>query len=113
MIWRPARARRSVPCITTGSCSATSRLHWYFAEDSETARFSASLVRVEYEREAHVTDMYSKLDDAIAVKEPAKPRGDVEKALADSDVRHHGEYYVPIRTSTMSSSMYASTVIKP
>ena len=80
------------------------------AENSETARFAASLVRVEYEREAHVTDMYSKLDDAIAVKEPAKPRGDVEKALADSDVRHHGEYYVPIEHHNPMEP-YASTVI--
>ena len=80
------------------------------AENSETARFAASLVRVEYEREAHVTDMYSKLDDAIAVKEPAKPRGDVENALADSDVRHHGEYYVPIEHHNPMEP-YASTVI--
>ena len=28
------------------------------AETSEVARFAASLVRVEYESEAHVTDMY-------------------------------------------------------
>jgi CO/xanthine dehydrogenase Mo-binding subunit len=28
------------------------------AETSEVARFAASLVRVEYEREAHVTDVY-------------------------------------------------------
>jgi xanthine dehydrogenase YagR molybdenum-binding subunit len=54
--------------------------------------------------------MYSKLDDAIAVKEPAKPRGDVEKALADSDVRHHGEYYVPIEHHNPMEP-YASTVI--
>ena len=79
------------------------------AENSETARFAASLVRVEYEREAHVTDMYSKLDDAIAVKEPAKPRGDAAKALADSDVRHHGEYYVPIEHHNPMEP-YASTV---
>ena len=29
------------------------------AEDWETARFAASLVRVEYEEEAHVTDLLS------------------------------------------------------
>jgi xanthine dehydrogenase YagR molybdenum-binding subunit len=80
------------------------------AENSETARFAALLVRVEYEREAHVTDIYSKLDDAIAVKEPAKPRGDVANALADSDVRHHGEYYVPIEHHNPMEP-YASTVI--
>ena len=79
------------------------------AEDSETARFAASLVRVEYEKEAHVTDIYSKRDDAFALPAPAKPRGDAAKTLAASDVRHQGEYSVPIEHHN-PMELYASTV---
>ena len=79
------------------------------AEDSETARFAASLVRVRYEKETHVTDIYSKRDDAVALAAPAKPRGDAAKALAASDVRHQGEYYVPIEHHNPMEP-YASTV---
>ena len=35
------------------------------AETSEIARFAASLVRVEYEQEPHVTDMYRQRDAAV------------------------------------------------
>src|SRR5262245_18008668 len=38
------------------------------AEEPEVARFAASLVRVEYEEEAHVTDIYRQRDAAFAVK---------------------------------------------
>ncbi|MGO4706769.1 xanthine dehydrogenase family protein molybdopterin-binding subunit [Microvirga sp. 2MCAF38] len=79
------------------------------AENSETARFAASLVRMSYETAPHVTDIYSKLDDAFALKTPAKPRGDAAKAFAASDVRHHGEYYVPIEHHNPMEP-YASTV---
>ena len=40
------------------------------AETSEIARFAASLVRVNYEKEAHVTDVHSQRDSAIPVKPP-------------------------------------------
>lgn len=79
------------------------------AEDSETARFAASLVRVDYEKEPHVTNIYSKRDETFAVDEPAKPRGDAAKAFAASDVRHQGEYYVPIEHHNPMEP-YASTV---
>ena len=38
------------------------------AETSEIARFAASLVRVEYETEAHITDVYRQREAAIPVK---------------------------------------------
>src|SRR5919197_1055670 len=41
------------------------------AEESEIARFAASLVRVEYDEEAHVTDVYRRRDEAFAVERPA------------------------------------------
>jgi xanthine dehydrogenase YagR molybdenum-binding subunit len=80
------------------------------AEDSETARFAASLVRVEYEEEEHMTDIYAKQGDAFAVEVPAKPRGDAARAFAASDIRHQGEYYVPIEHHNPMEP-YASTVV--
>ena len=35
------------------------------AEEWEIARFAASLVRVEYERETHATDLHARLDDGL------------------------------------------------
>jgi xanthine dehydrogenase YagR molybdenum-binding subunit len=90
------------------------------AETSEIARFAASLVRVEYEIEAHVTDVYHQRDAATPVKAPTnpiealfappKPRGAPELALAAAAVRHQGEYYVPIEHHN-PMELYASTVI--
>jgi xanthine dehydrogenase YagR molybdenum-binding subunit len=90
------------------------------AETSEAARFAASLVRVEYETDAHVTDVYRQRDAAIPVKPPATPiealftppktRGRPEQALAAAVMRHAGEYYVPIEHHN-PMELYASTVI--
>jgi xanthine dehydrogenase YagR molybdenum-binding subunit len=80
------------------------------AEDSETARFAASLVRVAYERDAHLTHLGARLDDAFARKSPAKPRGDAAGALTASDARHHGEYSVPIEHHNPMEP-FASTVM--
>ncbi|HEY5965321.1 MAG TPA: xanthine dehydrogenase family protein molybdopterin-binding subunit, partial [Xanthobacteraceae bacterium] len=43
------------------------------AETSEAARHAASLVRVEYEQEPHVTDIYRARDAAVPVKAPTSP----------------------------------------
>jgi CO/xanthine dehydrogenase Mo-binding subunit len=43
------------------------------AKTSEIARFAASLVRVEYNKEAHVTDVYRRPDAAIFIKPPTTP----------------------------------------
>ena len=90
------------------------------AETSEIARFAASLVRVEYEREAHVTDVYGQRDAAIPVKPPTndfealftppKPRGTPEQALTAAAVRHEAEYYIPIEHHN-PMELYAATVI--
>ena len=66
------------------------------AEESEIARFAASLVRVEYEREAHVTDFGANRDRAFVAQQPAKPRGDADKAFAAADVRHEADYHIPV-----------------
>jgi xanthine dehydrogenase YagR molybdenum-binding subunit len=90
------------------------------AETSEIARFAASLVQVQYDEEAHVTDLHRQRDAATAVKAPTnpiealftppKPRGDADRALAAAAVRHEGEYYVPIEHHN-AMELYASTVI--
>src|SRR6202022_3842173 len=80
------------------------------AEDWETARFAASLVRPEYEQEAHATDLHRKLDEAKAIDTPAKPRGKADSAFAAADVRHRGEYYIPVEHHN-PMELFASTVI--
>src|SRR5262249_32318139 len=40
------------------------------AETLETARYAASLVRVEYDEEAHVTDLYRQRDQAVPPQPP-------------------------------------------
>ena len=40
------------------------------AEEAEIARFAASLVRVEYDAETHVTDLYRQRDAAFALETP-------------------------------------------
>jgi xanthine dehydrogenase YagR molybdenum-binding subunit len=90
------------------------------AAEPEIARFAASLVRVEYDEEAHLTDMYRQRDAAVALQTPAnpaenpfappKPRGQPEQAFAAAEMRHRGEYYVPIEHHN-PMELYASTVI--
>jgi xanthine dehydrogenase YagR molybdenum-binding subunit len=87
------------------------------AEEPEIARFAASLVRVEYDEEAHVTDVYRQRDEAVASAKPGenmfappKPRGTAEQAFPGADVRHQGEYYVPIEHHN-PMELYASTVM--
>src|SRR5438477_3784472 len=86
------------------------------AEEPEIARFAASLIRVAYEEETHVTDFYRQRDDAFALNPgddpfgPPKPRGNVNRALAAAAVRHEGEYHVPIEHHN-PMELYASTVI--
>jgi xanthine dehydrogenase YagR molybdenum-binding subunit len=90
------------------------------AEESEIARFAATLVRVEYGKEAHVTDVHRQRDAAVALAAPAnpaenpfappKPRGTAEQALAAAEAHHRGEYYVPIEHHN-PMELYASTVI--
>ena len=80
------------------------------AEDFETAKFAASLVRVEYEEQAHVTDLQQRLDKAKPIDTPPKPRGKADKALAAAPVSHHGEYFIPVEHHN-PMELFASTVI--
>ena len=90
------------------------------AETSEIAQFAASLVRVEYDKESHVTDVYRQRDAAVPTKAstdpieamftPPKARGAPDQALAAAAVRHEAEYCVPIEHHN-PMELFASTVI--
>ena len=90
------------------------------AQTSEIARFAASLVRVDYETDTHITDVHCQREAAIPLKPPGDPieamftppktRGRPEQALAAAAVRHAGEYYVPIEHHN-PMELFASTVI--
>jgi xanthine dehydrogenase YagR molybdenum-binding subunit len=87
------------------------------AETPEIARFATSMVRVEYHREQHVTDVHQERDRAVPPQPateagylPPKPRGTPDPALAAAAVRHEGEYHVPIEHHN-PMELYASTVI--
>jgi xanthine dehydrogenase YagR molybdenum-binding subunit len=79
------------------------------AEEWEIARFAASLVRVEYEEESHITDLHRQRDQAFALKGRTKTRGKADKALAAAALGHEGEYYIPIEHHN-PMELFASTV---
>jgi xanthine dehydrogenase YagR molybdenum-binding subunit len=81
------------------------------AEDQETAKFAASLVRVEYQAEMHLTDLHQRLVEAKPISTPPKPRGKADKALAGAAVRHQGDYFIPVEHHN-PMELYASTVIR-
>ena len=80
------------------------------AEDFETAKFAASLVHLEYEEQAHVTDLRQQLDEAKPINTPPKPRGKADKALAAAPVSHHGEYFIPVEHHN-PMELFASTAV--
>jgi xanthine dehydrogenase YagR molybdenum-binding subunit len=90
------------------------------AKTTEIARHAASLVRVEYENESHVTDIFHQRDAAVPIKTPSDPigalfappktRGTPDQALAAAVVHHEAEYFVPIEHHN-PMELYASTVI--
>lgn len=67
------------------------------AESLELARYAASLIKVEYEKEAHSTDLMTSGDQMH--KAPAhlpEPRGDTEQALNNAAVKVEGKYTTPV-----------------
>jgi xanthine dehydrogenase YagR molybdenum-binding subunit len=90
------------------------------AESSEAAQFATSLVLVEYEEEAHVTDIYRQREAAVPPKAPSNPfetlfaspktRGAPDQALAAAAVRHEAEYFIPIEHHN-PMELFASTVV--
>jgi xanthine dehydrogenase YagR molybdenum-binding subunit len=86
------------------------------AETSEAARFAATLIAVEYDKQPHVTDIFDQRDAAEPIEGsadgmgPPKRRGNPEKALAAAAVRHEAAYHVPVEHHN-PMELYASTVI--
>src|SRR5258708_31820388 len=80
------------------------------AEEWEVARYAASLVRIEYEKQAFVTDLRQERDRAFVVKKPAKPRGNAVKAYAAAEVRHEAEYFIPTEHHN-PMELFATTVM--
>jgi xanthine dehydrogenase YagR molybdenum-binding subunit len=80
------------------------------AEEWEIAQFAASLVGVEYEAEVHATDLHARLEEAVVIKKPDKPRGDAVKAHAAAAVRHEAEYFIPTEHHN-PIELFASTVV--
>lgn len=78
------------------------------AEDFETATYAASLVKVDYEEQPHITDL--QLGNTVSLAAPAKPRGDAAEAFRASDIRHQADYYVPIEHHN-PMELFASTAV--
>ena len=80
------------------------------AEEWEIARYAASLVHVEYEKQPFVTDLHKQRDQAFVVKKPDKPRGHAQKAYASAEVRHEAEYFIPTEHHN-PMELFASTAM--
>ena len=80
------------------------------AEEWEIARYAASLVRIEYEEQAFVTDLYKQRDQAFVVEKPDKPHGDAGRAFMAAEVRHEAEYFIPTEHHN-PMELFASTAI--
>jgi len=87
------------------------------AESFELARYAASLVRVEVEREAHATDLESAGKQAYRPKKrsgidrPPRPRGDADKAFARAAVQLDAELRVPVEHHNPMEP-FATTVVR-
>jgi xanthine dehydrogenase YagR molybdenum-binding subunit len=69
------------------------------AEEFEIARFAASLIRVEYEQQAHVTDFDARRERGeVTKRDPAhsKTRGEVAAAFDKAATRIKAEYRMPV-----------------
>jgi len=87
------------------------------ADSLELARYASTLVRIEYERRPHATDLNEERGRAYQPRPrkgiPPAPeaRGDVEKALSEATVRVEAEYIVPIEHHN-PMEMFATTVVR-
>src|SRR5215212_1558749 len=80
------------------------------AEEWEVACYAASLVRIEYEKQAFVTDLHQQRDQAFVVEKPDKAHGHADAAFAAADVRHEAEYFIPTEHHN-PMELFASTVV--
>ncbi len=80
------------------------------ADEWETARFAATLVRIDYEKGKFASDLFAARDQAVSTGTAEKPRGHAEKALTGAAVRHAADYFIPSEYHN-PMELYASTVI--
>lgn len=81
------------------------------AENLELARHAGSLVRIDYEVQAHETDLHALLEDAKpAPAEVPKPRGNFAAELAGSTLHIDATYSTPIEHHNPMEP-HASTVL--
>ena len=70
------------------------------AEEPEIARFAASLVRLDYEPQPHVTDFEAQRSRAAVHDDEGEPhphsRGDAAQAFAEAPLRIEAEYRMPV-----------------
>jgi xanthine dehydrogenase YagR molybdenum-binding subunit len=76
------------------------------------ARYAASLVRVEYDRQTPATDLRKARATARQPEEgrPSEPRGDAGKAFADAALQVEAEYFLPVEHHN-PMEMFATTVV--
>jgi xanthine dehydrogenase YagR molybdenum-binding subunit len=84
------------------------------AEDPETARFAASLIRIDYDQRTHVTDFEGSRGRARAVSENGEShshkRGNAARAFDRSPVRVEVEYRMPVEHHN-PMEMFGATAI--
>jgi xanthine dehydrogenase YagR molybdenum-binding subunit len=84
------------------------------AESLELARHAATLVRVEYERAPHATDLQAERIHAYEPKPrfpPPHPRGDADRAFTQAAVRVDSQSLVPVEHHN-PMELFATTVIR-
>jgi xanthine dehydrogenase YagR molybdenum-binding subunit len=79
------------------------------AEEFEIARFAASLVRVEYERQPHVTDFEAQRERA-RISKPSIARGNSAEAFEQAAVRVKVEYRMPVEHHNPMETFAATAV---
>ncbi len=86
------------------------------AETFELARYAATLIRIEYESEEHITNLDAKREQAYkpkmrsGTKAPPKPRGDAQTAFESAATQQVAEYASPVEHHNPMES-FASTVV--
>ena len=83
------------------------------AEEFEIARFAASLVRVEYEQEPHVTDFEAQRERTAGAKRlQARPRraASAARAFEQAAVRVEAEYRMPVEHHNPMETFAATAV---
>jgi xanthine dehydrogenase YagR molybdenum-binding subunit len=87
------------------------------ADSFELARYAASLVRVEYERVPHVSDLEQQRHHAYKPQErpgiplTSKPRGNADHAFANAPLQLDVEYRLPVEHHN-AMEPFATTVIR-